>query len=311
MYLTASEISEMWNVSKQIVRRYCQENRIPGAYQKNGLWYIPENATKPKRKKSEISTLPLFLQTLIKQRDSKHHNGIYEYLQFNMTYSNCRMASNRLTRDQVEALFKTDRILTNGEAIKINDIIEVRNHFLCIDMILTSAMKPLSHPIISNLQRTLLSDTCCHKRHSRVNLGYRKGASAKAYGKTTRPSEIPEAINTLFKEYEAQKNIGLYEILDMHVRFERIRPFVDCNGRIGRLLMLKECLRHNITPFIIDDKRRASYLDGIRQWDENHSILMGICQETQARFESQIYLYRLLEHRARMMRRFNKIRSNN
>jgi len=223
-----------------------------------------------------------------------------------MVYSNGRMASNRLTRDQVEVLYKTDRIFTSGEPAKINDIIEARNHFLCVDMILDNAMKPLTPAFIHQLQSTLLSESCRHKRHAPVALGYRKIPSTPKFGKTTPPAEISAAINQLFKKYESLRSIGLPEILDLHVQFERIRPFEDCNGRIGRLLILKECLRHNVMPFVIDDKRRTGYLDGIRRWDEDRSILMDVCMEAQMRFEAQIKLQKLLESHARMTRKQRK-----
>ena len=150
-YLTASEIAAKWNVSEQLVRRHCRNNRIPDAYQEFGIWYIPENAAKPTRKKKEASQLPKLLKTLIKQRDGRMYRGLYEYLQINMVYSNGRMASNRLTRDQVEVLYKTDRIFTNKESINVNGIIEARNHFLCVDMILSNAMKPLTQTFIHQL----------------------------------------------------------------------------------------------------------------------------------------------------------------
>ena len=139
-----------------------------------------------------------------------------------------------------------------------------------------------------------------HCRNNRIPDAYQE------FGKTTPPAEISAAINQLFKEYEAQRDIGFHEILDLHVRFERIRPFEDCNGRIGRLLMLKECLRHEVTPFVIDDMRRAGYLDGIRQWDEDRSILMDVCMEAQMRFEAQIALQGLLECQSQHMRAYHK-----
>ncbi|MBQ3199452.1 MAG: Fic family protein [Firmicutes bacterium] len=305
-YISVREAAEKWSVSERMVTKYCVQGRIIDAYQEFGIWYIPENAAKPTRKKKEASQLPKLLKTLIKQRDGRLYRGLYEYLQINMVYSNGRMASNRLTRDQVEVLYKTDRIFTNNESIKVNDIIEARNHFLCVDMILSNAMKPLTQTFIQQLQSTLLSESCRHKRHAPIASGYRKTTTTPKFGKTTPPTEIPAAINQLFKEYEAQKDIGFHEILDLHVRFERIRPFEDCNGRIGRLLMLKECLRYEVTPFVIDDKRRTGYLDGIRQWDEDRSILMDVCMEAQMRFEAQIALQGLLECQSQHMRAYHK-----
>lgn len=120
-YLTASEIAAKWNVSEQLVRRHCRENRIPDAYQEFGTWYIPADAEKPARKPKEVKPTPLLLQKIIKQRDGKQYRGFYEYLQINMVYSSGRMASNRLTRNQVEVLYKKDRIFTTSEDIKVND----------------------------------------------------------------------------------------------------------------------------------------------------------------------------------------------
>ena len=305
-YISPKEAAQKWSVSERMVIKYCAQGRIPDAYQELGLWYIPKDAVKPARCNTQPPQLPKLLRTLIKQRDGKQYRGLYEYLQINMVYSNGRMASNRLTRNQVELLYKADRIYTESEPIKVNDIIEARNHFLCVDMILNDAMKPLTQSFINQLLALLLSESCRHKRHSPISSSFRKSDTSSKFGKTTPPSEIPAAINKLFKEYEAQKDIGFHEILDLHVQFERIRPFEDCNGRIGRLLMLKECLRHGVTPFIIDDKRRTGYLEGIRQWDKERGILMDVCMEAQMRFEAQIALQGLLECHAHHMRAYNK-----
>ena len=298
-YISPKEAAQKWGVSERMVCRYCIQGRVSDAYQEFGTWFIPEDAPKPGRQAKETKPLPALLQKLLRLRDHTQYRGLYAYLQINMVYSNGRMASNRLTRDQVEVLYKTDRIFTSGEPAKINDIIEARNHFLCVDMILDNAMKSLTPAFIHQLQSTLLSESCRHKRHAPVALGYRKIPSTPKFGKTTPPAEIPAAINQLFKKYESLRSIGLPEILDLHVQFERIRPFEDCNGRIGRLLILKECLRHNVMPFVIDDKRRTGYLDGIRRWDEDRSILMDVCMEAQMRFEAQIKLQKLLEYAQR------------
>lgn len=297
-YITVQEAAKKWGISERLVRRYCAEGRIPDLAQYDGIWQIPEDAAKPSRiKKDTVNTpqIPPLLKNLIKQRDGRQYRGLYDYIQINMVYSNERMASNRLTRNQIELLYKTDRIVTGSEAIKINDIIEARNHFLDVDMVLSNVMKPLNQTLIHQIQMQLLSDNCRHKRHAPIPYGYRKSSTAPKFGKTTPPSQIGAAMTALIKEYESQKYIGFHEILDFHVKFERIRPFEDCNGRVGRLLMLKECLRHSVTPFIIDDKRRTGYLEGIRCWDKDRSVFMDVCMEAQIRFEAQIALQGLLE----------------
>ena len=296
-FKTSSEMAEVWGISESIVRRYCREDRIENAYQKDSTWYIPANAKKLGRKIKEPAPqqLPKLLQILLKQRDTGRYSGLYDYLQINMAYSNDRMASNRLTRQQVEALYNSDKIFTVNETLKVNDIIETRNQFNCVDFILTEAMSPLTQSLIQKLHTMIYSDCCDHRRKPLPAGGYRKTVAPAKFGKTTPPAEINSALNTLFRKYEAQKEIGFHEILELHVRFERIRPFEDCNGRIGRLLMLKECLRRDVIPFVIDDKRRTGYLEGLRQWDEDRGILMDVCMEAQMRFEAQIALQGLLE----------------
>ena len=298
-YITAKEASEKWGVTERMVRVYCSQGRIPNAYSEFDTWYILADAEKPARKPKEVKPTPLLLQKILKQHDGKQYRGFYEYLQINMVYSSGRMASNRLTRNQIEVLYKKDRIFTTSEDIKVNDIVEARNHFLCVDTILTNAMKPLTQTFINQLQAQLLSDSCKHRRHAPTPVGYRKTPAPKKFGKTTPPTKIGAAMADLIEKYEAKKSIDLEDILDFHVKFERIRPYEDCNGRVGRLIILKECLRHGITPFIIDDKRRTGYLDGIQCWNEDPDILMDVCIEAQLRFEAQIALQGLLESQSK------------
>jgi len=174
------------------------------------------------------------------------------------------------------------------------------------DTILTNAMKPLTQTFINQLQAELLSDNCKHKRHDPTPVGHRKTAVSKKFGKTTPPSKISAAMASLIEKYETKDSVEFEDILDFHVQFERIRPYEDCNGRIGRLIMLKECLRHDVTPFVIDDKRRTGYLDGIRFWDDDPDVLMDVCIEAQLRFEAQTALQGLMESHARLTRMMEK-----
>lgn len=305
-YLSAKEVAQKWNISERMVCKYCAQGRILNAYQSEGLWYIPEDTNKPARKQKENAPIPLLLQEILTQREDSRRVGLYDYLQINMVYSNGRMASNRLTRNQIEGIYKTDKICTVNESMKINDIVEARNHFLCVDTVLTHATKPLTVPFANQLLTLLVSDNCRHKRNDPVPTGYRKSIAPEKYGRTAAPNMIHTQLTQLINEYESLTDVTLEDILDFHVKFERIRPYEDCNGRIGRLLMLKECLRHDITPFIIDDKRRTGYLDGIRQWDENRNILTEVCIEAQMRFEAQINLYGLLKRRTQRMRAYHE-----
>ncbi|MBR5536721.1 MAG: Fic family protein [Clostridia bacterium] len=293
-YKTVQEAAQQWAVSERIVRRYCTEKRIPGVVQINKAWRIPVNAVKPGTEQV-VARTPKLLKKLISQRNRHGYRGLYDYVQINMAYSNSRMASNRLSRNLVEHLYATDRVANGFEDVKVNDIIEARNHFVVMDMLLDEAMLPVQSNLILNWQRQLLSESCRHKRKSAVTPGFRT-ANCVLQGKpTTAPKEIIDTLNGLCAEYEQQLEVGLQEILELHVRFEQIRPFEDGNGRIGRLLMFKECLRHGVMPFILDDKHRTDYLNGIRCWAATHAILCNVCREAQDRFKAQVELQKLLE----------------
>ena len=249
--------------------------------------------------------MPPLLRRLHRQRSSGYAD-LYNYLQINMSYSSNRMSSNRLTRNHVEYLFKKGKILATNENMKLNDFIEVRNHFLCVDSVLAEAMKKLKPAMFLKWHSTLFSDTCGHK-FKPIKAGvYRTGGVPFKTGAKIPASEISTNLTAMCQEYEKLRAVTLQDILELHVQFENIHPFDDGNGRIGRLLMLKECLRHGITPFILDDKRRSAYLDGIRCWEKDPLPLMQVCMEAQSRFQAQIELEKLLEAQARILRRLQK-----
>lgn len=167
-FISVKEAAAKWNISERMVYKYCTLNRIPDAYQEFGIWFIPEEADKPSRSKKEVVQLPPLLKTLIKQRDGMQFRGLYNYVQINMVYSNGRMASNRLTREQIEVLYKTDRIVTNREPIKVNDIIEARNHFLAVDMILSNAMTGIHHAAAGTTDQRQLSSQATWRNSHRI-----------------------------------------------------------------------------------------------------------------------------------------------
>ena len=303
--ITVAEAAENWGISVQLVRRYCREKRIPEAVMYDGIWFIPDDAPHPDREESEPAAMPPLLRRLHRQRSSGYAD-LYNYLQINMSYSSNRMSSNRLTRNHVEYLFKKGKILATNENMKLNDFIEVRNHFLCVDSVLAEAMKKLKPAMFLKWHSTLFSDTCGHK-FKPIKAGvYRTGGVPFKTGAKIPASEISTNLTAMCQEYEKLRTVTLQDILELHVQFENIHPFDDGNGRIGRLLMLKECLRHGITPFILDDKRRSAYLDGIRCWEKDPLPLMQVCMEAQSRFQAQIELEKLLEAQARILRRLQK-----
>lgn len=293
---TAKETAERWNVSERLVRRLYTEGRIPEAVHENGVLMIPVSTTKPKRKPMEkkaesAPNLTAFAKRVVYQRNKNNHYGIYEYIQVNLTYSSNRMASNRLTRNEVEEVYRTNKISTTFEPVKVDDIIETINHFAAVRYIVDNISAPLTQAFIKKLHHILTYGTYADRKENLRPGEFR--LSKSKIGVLHR--DIIPSLSTLLKEYEKDA-VDMERILDFHVRFEQIRPFEDYNGRVGRLIMMKECLRHGIDPFIIDDKRRGAYNRGIAAWNEDHEPLMSVSLEAQKRFQGKMELCALFQY---------------
>lgn len=299
-YISTKAASEKWTITEQLIRRYCRQERIPGAIQKEGAWLIPEDAKKPAKiepVEKEVPELPPLAKKLIRQKKKKNFHGLYDYVQTDLTYSSSRMASNRLTRGQVETIFKKGKVSVSFEPMKVSDLVEVLNHCVCVDYILDHVEEPLSQKFIKHLHYQLTFGTVDERRKKVTPGQYRTKNSYRTEPFMSPSDKISDKLKVLVAEYESLEEVDRREILDFHVRFERIFPFEDSNGRIGRLIMFKECLRHEVMPFILDDKRRSRYLEGIREWDDDPGILSKVVMEAQSRFDAQIQLQMLAEHR--------------
>lgn len=291
-YMSVKEAAAQWGVTIQMVRRYCQKGMIPQVIQENGGWRIPEGTVRPGTPQPvvvETKQSPLVKQ-IKTQQASNYHSGIYEYIQVNLAYSSSRIASNRLTREQVEDLYRKNKLCVSFEPTKVDDIIEIINHFICTREMVDTIMDPLTPSLIRRYHYCLTYGTYSDKKH-RIEVGeYRKtphklGVAVK---------QIHNKLDELIQDYESN-DVDFDTILDFHVRFEKIHPFDDYNGRVGRLIMVKECLRHNIVPFIIDDKHRGGYNKGIKCWNTDQSVLKEACLKAQERFQRQLELQRLLQ----------------
>ena len=295
-YVLARDIAEKWGVSSSLIRRLCRQGRISGAVCKDGVWRIPEDAVRSMRtvfKHTEEEVLPELAKTLRKQKKKKNFHGLYDYVVIDLTYSSSRMASCRLTRQQVETIFRKGKVRESFEPMKVSDLIEVLNHIHCVDYILDHVMEPLTQKFIRKLHEILMTGTVDAYRQQ-VRPGEYRTVTSRPRDRELLPvSRINSSLTTLIRDYEHQTEIERNQILDFHVRFEEIFPFEDGNGRVGRLIMFKECLRHDIMPFIIDDKRRSRYLRGIKEWHDDRYEMIDVVMEAQDRFEAQIELQRL------------------
>lgn len=298
-YLSATDVANAWGVSSTQVRKYCREGRIPGAFFENKVWYVPEKAVKPMRKETaeqEQEVLFPIAKVLRRQMKKKNFHGLYDYVQINFAYSSGRLASVRLTRQCTSDMYFKSKVKVGFEPLKVSDLIETLNHFDAMEYILKSINKPLTEKFIKEVHWRLTQGTV-DERNKRVFPGeYRSLHTKQEWHKSLTVPEISSRLKSMIAEYEAIEEKERRQILDFHVYFERLAPFDDFNGRVGRLIMFKECLRLNVMPFIIDDKRRTDYLEGIRQWDQDRSILTDVVLDCQARFEAQIALQKLREH---------------
>lgn len=293
-YLSVKETAELWDVSPQMVRRLCIEGRVTGAVLADRGWIIPDFAEKPERQDTlPEKPLPVLARKLQSQkRSKKNYHGLYDAVQINLAYSSSRMASNRLTRDQVENIFRKGKLIGKFEPTKVSDCIEVLNHFLCVDHIIDHVMEPIDLKLIRRLHYLLMYGSV-DARLKRVSPGEFRTTAIEHKNRTIpAPSQITACLKSIICDYEEIQAPELMDILNFHVQFEKIAPFCDGNGRIGRLIMFKECLRHGIDPFILHDKKRKIYIDGIEKWDNyrTRKTLIGLATDEQADFSKIVSL---------------------
>lgn len=242
VYYNVKETAAQWKISPQMVRRFCLDGRVTGAVLTDKGWIIPDFAEKPDKLANETETeLPELTRKLQSQkRNRKNYHGLYDAVQINLTYSSSRLASNRLTRDQVEHIFKKGKLIGKFEPTKVSDCIEVLNHFLCVDHIIDHAMDPIDIKLIRRLHYILMYGTV-DDRLKKVSPGEFRTAPLMQINRCgVNPDEIIRELKSLLDDYSQIVYPDLCDILNFHVRLERIAPFRDGNGRVGRLLLFKE-----------------------------------------------------------------------
>lgn len=275
--ISVSEAAAKWGVAERTVRNYCAHDRIPGAVLKGKTWWIPEDAERPERINKREALPKTLLERLRMERKLQIRGGIYHKVQVDMTYNSNHIEGSRLTHDQTRYIFETNTIGLEGESVNVDDVVETANHFRCIDLVIENASKPLTEAFIKELHRTLKNGTSDSRQSWFAVGGYKKIANEVGGLATTLPAKVPMAMAKLIEDYNGGTDKALDELLDFHVRFERIHPFQDGNGRVGRLILFKECLRFGIVPFIIDDRNKMFYYRGLKEWDKLPGYLRDTC----------------------------------
>ncbi len=291
-YLSVAETAKKWKLSERTVRNYCAAGKIPEAFLTGKTWNIPENAQRPERSNKRTDEPKTLLNYLRREKAGKTTGGIYHKVQIELTYNSNHIEGSRLTHDQTRYIYETNTIGAD-ETMNVDDIVETANHFKCIDMVIEQANQPLSESFIKQLHRTLKNGTS-DSRNDWFAVGDYKKLPNEAGGKdTTPPEEVPKQIAALLKEYNAVKKKTLAELIDFHYRFESIHPFQDGNGRVGRLLLFKECLRNNVVPFIIDEELKLFYYRGLSQWKNEQGFLMDTCLSAQDKFKKYLDYFQI------------------
>ena len=294
-YLSVSEIAAIWDLSERSVRNYCAQGRVPGAFLTGKTWSIPADAEKPARSNAKKAIRNNLLTVLRKEQRDHTSGGIYHKIQVDLTYNSNHIEGSKLTMDQTRFIFETTTIDTGGETLPIDDIMETVNHFRAIDYIIDKAESPLSSGLMRKLHRILKSSTS-ESNKSWFAVGDWKKLPNEVGGQaTTPPEEVEGQIALLLARYDTKSDHSLEDIVSFHVTFERIHPFQDGNGRVGRLIMFKECLANGIVPFIIEDDMKLYYYRGLSEWDTEHGFLMDTCLTAQDRFEAALDYFRI-EH---------------
>ena len=292
-YLSVIEAAQKWGVSERSVRGYCADGKIHGAVRKGKNWQLPENAQKPERINKRAETPKTLADVLKKEKAVRLSGGIYHKIQIDLTYNSNHIEGSCLTHDQTRYIFETNTIGVTEGAMKVDDIMETANHFKCIDMVIDSLSYAPSEAFIKQLHAVLKGGTSDSRLDWFAVGEYKKFPNEVGGKETTQPDHVACEMRKLLTEYNAISEKSFDDLLEFHYRFESIHPFQDGNGRVGRLLLFKECLRHNIVPFIISDDLKMYYYRGLREWRNEKGYLRDTCLTAQDRFKKVLDYFRI------------------
>lgn len=293
-YLSVSEVARRWGVSERTVRNWCAVGKIRGAFLTGKTWNIPEDAVRPKRGREKPFSDNTLLNILKEQKDMQLRGGIYHRVQIELTYNSNHIEGSRLTQEQTRHIFETNTLGVTDEAVNVDDVIETSNHFRCIDLLIEkAASKRLTEVFIKELHRLLKAGTS-DSRRPWFRVGEYKQLPNEVGGEeTTPPEQVAAQMKALLADYNALPEKTFEDIVAFHRAFESIHPFQDGNGRVGRLVMFKECLSNGIVPFIIDEELKLFYYRGLHEWDRAHGYLLDTCRTAQDNFRAVLHYFKI------------------
>ena len=291
-YISVTEFAKKYGISERTARNYCSLGKIEGAILVGRVWNIPADAELPGRKPRRRKAMPL-LVALRQQKEAKLKGGIYHKTQIDLTYNSNHIEGSRLTHAQTRYIFETNTIGVEGESIRVDDIIETTNHFRCIDLIIDRAEERLTESLIKELHSILKMGTSDSRKDWFVVGDYKRLPNEVGGNETTAPEDVHREMKALLKEYNSKKQKSFEDIVDLHQRFESIHPFQDGNGRVGRLVVFKECLANGYVPFIITDELKMFYYRGLREWNCVRGYLLDTCLAAQDNYKAILDYFKI------------------
>lgn len=291
-YISVIQFAEKYGISERTARNYCAQGKIEGAFLIGKTWNIPADAVLPKRKAAKKKLSPLLI-TLREQKVSRLKGSIYHRTQIDLTYNSNHIEGSKLTHDQTRYIFETNTIGITDQTVNVDDILETVNHFRCIDFIIDHAEERLTEKFIKHLHLLLKSGTSDSRKDWFAVGDYKRLPNEVGGQETCPPEDVHKELKTLLTDYYHYRQQTFENILNFHVRFEQIHPFQDGNGRVGRLLMFKECLANNIVPFIITDELKMYYYRGLREWGHINGYLTDTCLTAQDQYKDLLEYFKI------------------
>lgn len=288
-YKSVNEMAKLWSLSERSVRNYCAQGRIEGARLAGKTWQIPIDALKPSRK-PKISNL---LSVLKEEKEQKLKGGIYHKTQVLLAYNSNHIEGSKLSEEQTRHIYETNTVGISDKAVNIDDINETINHFKCFDYIIDNANVQLNEKMIKTLHRMLKNNTSDANKTWFAVGDYKKLPNEIGGKETCLPEQVETEMKKLLDRYNKKIKKNLEDIVEFHKLFETIHPFQDGNGRVGRLIMFKECLKYDIVPFIITDDLKYYYYRGLNEWDNEKGFLVDTCKFAQDQYKKYLDYFRI------------------
>ena len=289
-YISVVQFAEKYGISERTARNYCAEGRVHGAFLTGKTWNIPADAELPKKSKRKLSPL---LTRLREEKEAKLKGGIYHRTQIDLTYSSNHIEGSRLTKEQTRFIFDTNTLGITTENTSVDDIMETVNHFRCIDYVIDHAMDKITEAHIKQLHAILKTNTSDSQKPWFAVGDYKRLANEVGGEETVSPENVHKRMKKLVSEYNAIRKVEFDDILNFHVQFERIHPFQDGNGRVGRLLLLWQCLQSTHVPFVITEDLRLFYYRGIQNWGSINGYLRDTCLTAQDNFKLSLDYFKI------------------